>query len=319
MIRWAFAASLLIAVPAVAAPVDDLRLLRSYDMRLAAIAWRLTTANAALCTDIAPGTGIVLHGIDQYGPRMRPAARALFGFEAPVAVEGVVADTPGARSGVAPGDSLVAVAGTPIIGSGTATAARDAAHAAIDSQPASGPLRLTLLRDGERREVKVAAVPACRSAFEVLVGTGEQAQADGEIVQVGVAFLENLDDPQLAAIVAHELSHNILRHRVRVAEAGGKTGLASEFGRSARLSRIVEDEADRLSVHLLHNAGYDPAAAAAFWRSQGADLLGGLLRGGSHASAKDRAKLIEIEITTLPEKGPSRPDLLIQRDAALPR
>ena len=50
-----------------------------------------------------------------------------------------------------------------------------------------------------------------------------------------------------------------------------------------------------------------------------ADLLGGLLRGGSHASAKDRAKLIESEITTLPEKGPSRPDLLIQRDAALPR
>ncbi len=153
----------------------------------------------------------------------------------------------------------------------------------------------------------------------MLIGSGDKTQADGDIVQIGAAFLEDLaDDDQLAAIVAHELAHNILKHRMRVAAAGGKTGFASEFGRSARLSRIVEDEADRLSVHLMRNAGYDPNAAVAFWQRQRGSLRD-LLSGGSHASAGQRANVLAGEIATLPATGVSMPAILTQRDAPLPR
>jgi predicted Zn-dependent protease len=43
-------------------------------------------------------------------------------------------------------------------------------------------------------------------------------------------------------------------------------GLFAPFGRNARLIRQSEAEADRLSLYLMDRAGYDPAAAPAFWR-----------------------------------------------------
>ena len=51
--------------------------------------------------------------------------------------------------------------------------------------------------------------------------------------------------------------------------AGVDRGRFKELGRSARLFRQTEAEADRLSVWLLAGAGYDPEAAARFWRKFG--------------------------------------------------
>ena len=64
--------------------------MRDADLRLATIAWRLATANAAICPDRAPTPGIVIHAIDQYDPGVRKDLPAIFGFEGPVAVESAV-------------------------------------------------------------------------------------------------------------------------------------------------------------------------------------------------------------------------------------
>src|SRR3546814_2491582 len=69
----------------------------------------------------------------------------------------------------------------------------------------------------------------------------------------------------LAAAVAHELAHNILRHRERLDAADVARGLFKGFGRSARLFRQTEIEADRLSAWPMRGAGYDPPAAVRFW------------------------------------------------------
>jgi hypothetical protein len=296
--------------------------LRAVDLRMATIAWRLTTANAALCDRLAPAPGFAIHAIGQYDPAMRAAARAAFGFAAPIAVEAVVPESPAARAGLAENDALLAVNGVAFGGSPSAradSAARDAALALVASQPADRPLRLAILRGGRRAEVTVPATPGCRSNFEVLLGPGMEASSDGAIVQLGVRFFERYRDDQVAVVVAHELAHTVLRHRARLDAAGVSRGLLAEIGRNGRLFRRTETEADLLGVHLLRNAGYDPQVAVRFWREHGGEVDGGVFRSRTHPSSKARAQAIADEIGRMPADAPKpyRPPVLATRDSPL--
>lgn len=306
-ISWAVAAALAVAAPAVAADPDTAATfdaLRQVDGRMAAIAYRLTTANAPLCRSLAPTPGWAIHSLGQYDPALREQARASFGFETPIAVEAVVPGSAAAKAGVRAGDSIVSVDGRPI-GSGApgkdaSSAARDAAVEQIAGLPADQPLAVELMREGRTRTVTIPASPGCRSAFEVLLGPGMTASADGRIVQIGVRFFERYTDDEVAVVVAHELSHNILRHAARLEAAGVKRGLLSEVGRNGRLFRLTEDQADLLGAYLLRNAGYDPQIAVRFWREHGGDVDGGLFRSRTHPSSSARAKALETAIATMP-------------------
>ena len=306
-ISWAVAAAVAVAAPAVAADPDTAATfdaLRQVDGRMAAIAYRLTTANAPLCRSLAPTPGWAIHSLGQYDPALRDQARASFGFETPIAVEAVVPGSAAAKAGVRAGDSIVSVDGRPI-GSGApgkdaSSAARDAAVEQIAGLPADRPLSVELMREGRSRTVTIPASPGCRSAFEVLLGPGMTASADGRIVQIGVRFFERYTDDEVAVVVAHELSHNILRHAARLEAAGVKRGLLSEVGRNGRLFRLTEDQADLLGAYLLRNAGYDPQIAVRFWREHGGDVDGGLFRSRTHPSSSARAKALEAAIATMP-------------------
>ncbi|HVF93135.1 MAG TPA: M48 family metallopeptidase [Sphingomonas sp.] len=310
------------AIPAVD-PAATFVALRAVDSRMAAIAFRLTTANAALCRDLAPAPGWALHSLGQYDPALRDSARATFGFETPVSVEAVVAGSPAARAAVAADDSLVAVNGARIAADPlprtAASTARDAAAALVARQPAAAPLRVTLRRGGREREATIAASPGCASAFEILLGPGMDASADGRIVQVAVRFFERYTDDQVAVVVAHELAHNILRHRARLDDAKVKRGLLAEIGRNGRLFRQTETEADLLGVHLLRNAGYDPQGAVAFWRDHGGDVDGGIFRSRTHPSSRARVQALVDEIARIPAAAPIPfiPAVLANRDSPL--
>jgi hypothetical protein len=305
-----------------AAAAIDYAALRTVDRQLATIAHRLVTANAPICAERAPAPGFVLHARDQYAPEERARVTAALGFPAPVAVEAVVAGSAAARAGMGEGDGLVAVNGRPLPANEGATASsvhRDAARASIESAPADAPLRLTLRRDGQDREVAVPASPGCRSSFELVLGPDLIAHADGATVQIGSAWFARVSDDEVAVLVAHELAHNILGHRARLDAAGVSRGMLAEVGRNGRLIRRTEEEADRLSVHLLRNAGYDPRIAIRFWQGPGDKADGGLFRSRTHAGAKSRAKLIEAEIATIPVDAglPYAPPVLRTRDEVL--
>jgi len=306
-ISWAVAAAVAVAAPAVAADPDTAATfdaLRQVDGRMAAIAYRLTTANAPLCRSLAPTPGWAIHSLGQYDPALRDQARASFGFETPIAVEAVVPGSAAAEAGVRAGDSIVSADDRPI-GSGApgkdaSSAARDAAVEQIAGLPADRPLAVELMREGRTRTVTIPASPGCRSAFEVLLGPGMTASADGRIVQIGVRLFERYNDDEVAVVVAHELSHNILRHAARLEAAGVKRGLLSEVGRNGRLFRLTEDQADLLGAYLLRNAGYDPQIAVRFWHEHGGDVDGGLFRSRTHPSSSARAKALEAAIATMP-------------------
>jgi len=308
------------AAPASAVGIDHAAL-RTVDARMAAIASRLAVANTPLCRELVPVSGLVLHALQQYAPDEREAAQRAFRFETPVSIEAVVPGSAAERAGVRADDGLMAVNGRPVatdpaVGAASA-ASRDAAQAMLNGS--DGALRLTLRRDGRDRTVTVAAPRGCASSFEVLLGPGFDASADGRLVQVGVQFLERYRDDQVAVIVAHELAHNILRHPDRLTAARVDRGLLREFGRNSRLFRRTEEEADRLGAILYRNAGWDPADAVAFWRDHGREVDRGLLRSRTHAGAQARARSIAAELAAIPHDAPMPyvPPWLSSRDEPL--
>lgn len=317
------AASVATASPPAPPPqIDDqatsFEALRAIDLRLATIAHRLVTANAPLCRETAPATGLVLQADTQYDAGSLPSARKVFGFATPVAVEAVVAGSPAGKAGVQANDGVAAIGSQSLSATATppSSADRDAALGVLEQQ--GTPVRLTLLRDGKQEVVQIPATLGCRSRFEVVLGTQMTAQSDGKVVQIGVRFFERYRDDETAVIVAHELAHTILKHRVRLEAAGVKGGLLRELGRNAALSQKVELEADVLGVALLHNAGYDPASAARFWRDHGDDIDGGIFRSRTHPATKRRIAAIEAAAAAIPPGArPYTPPILAQRDVPL--
>ncbi len=314
-----FALLLAAAAPVTAPPAGldatSLEALRAIDLRLGTIAHRLVTANASLCRDQAPATGLILHAVTQYDAETQAAARDTFRFAAPIGVEAVVPGSPASRAGVAANDGVTAIGDQALAAHAKAPSAadRDAALGVLEST--STPVRLTIARGGVRRDVTLPAAMGCRARFEVLLGPEMTAQSDGKVVQIGVRFFERYRDEDVAVIVAHELSHIILRHRVRLEAAGVKGGLLGEIGRNAKLGQAAELEADTLGVALLHNAGYDTASAARFWRAHGGDIDGGLFRSRTHPATKRRIATIEAAAAAIPAGvRPYVPPVLAKRD-----
>ena len=166
--------------------------------------------------------------------------------------------------------------------------------------------------------ITLRAPAGCRSLVEIRVGDGPRAQSDGRVIQIRYDFARTVSDEELAAIFAHELAHSVLEHRRRKVEAGIEIGMMGQLGRNQRANRQAEVEADRLSVHLLANAGFDPHIAPAFWRTGSGSRLGSAFLGSTiYPSNSARADLLDTEITMyLPlRRGPSWPGhLLTMRD-----
>ena len=265
--------------------------LRDADQRLAVVANRLLIANAARCDRIMPATGVTLVALDQYPEQLRPVATRVLGFATTIGIEAVVSASPAAHAGLLRGDGIVAIndRAMPVAPAkpGASSTSRDSAERMIAALPADRPIRFSIARGGNTFPVTVMPLSACRSRFEIVPQGRPMAHSDGETIQISSGFLARFGDTALAVIFAHELAHTILKHRERVAAAtSGKK----------QVQREAEREADRLSVHLLAAAGYDPQIAAQFWREHG-NAIGFLAFGDTvHDSPGKRRAMLEVEI-----------------------
>lgn len=309
-----------LGAPVLAQETPDFEAIRAVDAEIAGIGYRLATANAALCDRQEPGLGLLLHTPDQYARDVRDAAIRHFRFEGPVGVEAVMSGSPSAVAGVRSDDTLLGVGeasfklADPQARAGTA-ALIDVTHQIV-SIAFARPLVLHLRRDGVDQDLWVTPIPACRSRFEVVFGNNFLAQADGELVQIGSRFLA--DYPEwIAAPIAHELAHNILRHRERLEARNVSYGLLSGIGRNVRYFRQTELEADILSVSLLFNAGYDPNIALHFWRAYGPSHGASILNSRTHPHWKTRVKIITGAIAQLGPQRFHRPAVIDRRERPL--
>ncbi|GGE04511.1 hypothetical protein GCM10011515_25150 [Tsuneonella deserti] len=263
--------------------------LQADDLRLQTLGWRLATANAAFC-EAKPSIGLLLQDMGNYAQpeRMRTAA----GIEGDIAVEAAVAGAPAALAGLSPNDEILEIDGRSMTEL-PAVRANDwrrlaSLHDAIDAALArDGAVHIAWRTSGgARREARIAGTPACPTRFELLDGGG-RAVADGKRVVFGRRFEGfGLAEDEMAAAVAHEFAHNLMAHRK----------LLNVAGRKARNVRLTEREADRLMPWLLANAGYDPAAAARFFRKWGPGNDGWIFRAPTHDGWDERAEFVEGEL-----------------------
>ena len=257
MIRPIMAAALLVAVPLAAATPDrELAELQARDQQLFAVGWKLASANAAHCDRATPSLGLSV--LDAGGFGDPDAVRRQLGLSADLAAGAVAPGSPAAMVGIAPGDTLGALNGTPL--AERFPRAKPAwrrlveVTAALDAAAAAGPVMLTLARNGTaQRTVALRGIPACPSRFEVL-DSGGRAAAEGTRVIFGRGFPGfAYPEAEFAAAVAHEFAHNLLRHRATLDAKGrslGNVRLTEREDRSfeaifsARYFVLGDDEAE---------------------------------------------------------------------------
>ena len=282
------ATGVLAATGAQAATVPaPLAALQALDARVQSVGWRLVSRNARFCAAVVPRIGLLLQDVAGYGDPQ--AVRSSLGLRRDIAVQAVAADGPAARAGLAANDPLDKVAGQDVV---TLPPAKPGDYARLAGlhdriEAALGSTgRVELTRAGQ--VLTVIGEPACVTRFELLA-SGIKAAADGHRVVIGRKLVEAFPDDELAAALAHELAHNLLRHRARL-DASGRTW-----------SKVkqTEREADRLSVWLLTNAGYEPEASLRFFARWGPMTDLGPLSSPDHDRWKTRVRKISAEIAAM--------------------
>lgn len=274
------------------------------DARLATIGYRLAYGNRAFCKDKERNPGWVLHDIAQYPDP--DIARAAFGFSDPIQISAIVADGPADKAGILVGDTVFGTSNRIIDASPLNLKSKSYDRLArikaifADWLSTSGPLSV-LIKRGEYRPTATLDPPSvCASDFQIDTATGLDSGADGHMVSVSfdmATYASN--DSELAAVVAHELAHNILHHHDRLNAAKVSRGLGRSFGKSKTAILQTEAEADRLSIWLMANAGYDPASAISFWQHYGPEHDNGIFSDGTHYRWKNRVGMLQEEITKI--------------------
>ncbi len=280
-----------------AAPADvaAYHALAQQDLRLATIGYRLAQANAPFCDRKTVSPGWVLHDEAQYPDK--GTAKTAFIFRSPVAISSVVPGGDAAQLGLQAGDGIAAVDGIDVTGpiaakKGRATARIQKIQTLLaDAFAKSGTAIVSMKTEGGPKDVKLQPSAVCSSVFWVDTKTKLDAGADGVSVRVteGLMTFAAADDAELAAVVAHEMSHNLLRHRDRLAATG----------RAKKHILATEIEADRLSVWLMQNAGYDPAAALRFIERYGRKTSLGIFSDATHLRWGNRQMLMQAEIASM--------------------
>ncbi|MDB5667983.1 MAG: hypothetical protein JWL74_933, partial [Alphaproteobacteria bacterium] len=178
--------------------------------------------------------------------------------------------------------------------------ALDAAEALLEEQLKLGPVRLMVLRDRAPIELTLGSVPGCPARVRLARSGQVNAFANGRYVVMTTGLLGFIqDEDELAIVIAHELAHNVLRHRDRLEAQNVPRGLLRGIGKNASRVRATEEEADRLGIRLAWAAGYDVSAAIPFWRRFYAryDTVPQLFR--THPGLRAREKLISETIAEL--------------------
>ena len=255
--------------------------MRVNDARLQNIGWRLQSANAPYCDDIRFATGLTVDDAAAYGdPAGMRAANGLIGD---FVVQSVALGSPAARAGIVPGMEISHIGGVELARlpvSENRRWARAIELAALLSPAEANAVVLRL----SNAETPITLLPRAICASKLEWGaSGQEAVADGARVVLNADAMAHGDD-HLAAIVAHELAHNVLRHRA----------FLDANGRKRRDVRATEREADRLMPWLLANAGYDPAVAAQFMAYWGPRNHRSSTR--HHDRWQDRLARIEAEL-----------------------
>ena len=281
----------------------------------------------------APRAGVRFANVQSFSGEYQEAARSL-GFTDTLVIVGVTQGSTAARSGFSLGDRLVTVnGGPPPRGPNAASLlARELVPRPTDTPRVTleqGPIRF-LADDGARDDPVASAAAGVGGRLSVAVPADTvcglnllatrrddlSAWADGANVTITSAMLRfAADDDELAAVLAHEIAHNALRH-VHVHEPSGGVGVpsgaivdimfatqatkatqgVSSEGESTPGANVasqaftedVELEADYIAMYVLARAGRPTVKAPVFWRRIARENPGGVAYATTHPTTVGR-------------------------------
>ncbi|HEX8568520.1 MAG TPA: M48 family metallopeptidase [Caulobacteraceae bacterium] len=294
--------------------------LRDHEARVTVMGYRLAVANAELCAKRGGAPGFTLFQTAQLPRELRAAARNRFEVSDIVSVWVVVPDSPAAKAGLKAGDGLVAINGERVRGAdrtarrntwGTSGQEVERLNDRLDRAFDRGPVQL-LVRSADGTERTITVTPETGCDYEVLLAPMDDvnAAADGEHVLVTTGMARYAaEDEELALVLGHEMAHNAMRHKERLAAStrlarvggvlasvliGAVTGVGVDLyslaARGSRQTRLtLEREADYVGMYFAARAGYDVSEANTFWRRMGADYPGSTYTRFSHPGSGERA------------------------------
>jgi hypothetical protein len=269
------------------------------EQRVAGIAYRLARAAAGLCAAQAPMTGMVLHDLASYAQADRATISQFYHLHSGIGIRLVVPAGAAARAGLRAGDEIVGLNDRPVTALLPEPIGREASPARVDhfekllnAALQSRPATLTIQRDHGALSLVLVGEPGCGGQAVVELDRVPDAWSDGAGVAVTAGLVDLAgDDDQLAFVLAHEMSHNILHHAEVAAQHSA--GLAM-LGIGAREIKASEIAADREAVLLMRLAHYDPAAAETMLRKLSAAR--GPMLATTHPGLSRRVALLHAEI-----------------------
>ncbi len=240
--------------------------------------------------------GVAVHTLDVYRGRYRTTARQLWRLDRGAGILAVAPDSPAEAAGLRANDIVSAIDDSPPVRPRPGEIGSVVVLAQLTTALSDGAV---VLQTG-RGALHIAARQACASRFEVTTNDDLVAQADGKAIQISAKLVEQADtDDALAAVLAHELAHNVLRHRARLEAVQGGTRDRMFW------SREVEIEADRFALRLLSRAGFSIDAAIHFWTDYVQRLARGVSGRGTHpdwqarlSAMRDEAHLIHANASS---------------------
>ena len=277
-------------------------LLRETDTRVISVGYRLIAANAPFCDETLWSAGWQLHRLDDYGgdDNAAKAYNLKAGFDG---IAAIAANGPAAQAGLKAGDSLALTPQQKLLSDGKIKANTAASFLKFypGSNGAKPKASMAVKRTSPVAEdIEILVTPTCPSRFQVEPSRKRGASASGEMVTITTRLAElTRDDDELAAILAHEIAHNLLRHPQRLEAAKVSRGILGAVTGDADKIKQTEIEADRLSIWLMANAGYDPQGAIRFWTFYGKKFGKGIFSAPTHYRWKKRVALFEEEIAKL--------------------
>lgn len=246
----------------------SIRTIAAHELRLSTIAHRIAAANARSCATPRMMSGMVLHDLTQYPQPARSTVARAFSLQRGIGVLGVVPGSGAARAGLRVDDEILRF-GTQSAESMLAWTQRASSYRRIDDFLASlsqaleeGPQQLLVRRGGQLVALTLAGQQGCGGNVKFVDSSNTNAWSDGRHVVLTSAIVGmTRSDDELAFVIAHEMSHNILGH---LDESGHESRALLGKMLAPRGPRGAESQADAAAVVLMKESGYAPEAGVSF-------------------------------------------------------
>lgn len=248
--------------------------------------------------------GYKAHQKNFYEEKSREAASRVLGATDELTVLHVVPGMPAAKSGLLKGDKILRINNNDI--SGKLFTPEDADLSELQDAPI---LEMEVERNGKTKIFKMDGIRACNYSVKLVINGAVNAFADGKNILIHSGLMQfTKSDTELAMVIAHEISHNILGHngKKRVNAVFGFLfgGVDNHTGEINTYTKEFESEADYFGLHIMARANMDISFVADFWRRLATEQPDNIVsqKGAVYPSTPERFVLMEKTIEKIKRK-----------------